>query len=193
MNSKKLKRDINLFESIFKDKSRAAVDTRKLINNSIRILVIVLIIALVRYMGHYLFLKISTAAVESANETLKAENDFDQIAKNKALAQELQVGNDNLKAQLETFRTSEQLHMEDIKNIANEQPVDIIMTSFKYNDGVLTFECSGSDELTGADFANLLRNSKHFKNVKYEGFSKRESNYVFTISLEIDKEAEQNG
>lgn len=184
MKKDNLKRDINFFEAIFKDKTKKTRDMEKDIKTSIKIFVGVACAVIVILGGKAGITMISTSAMLSENENLASPEKIAEIEQNKTKAESLRVQNEMLDAKIKEFNGITKLTMANLADVAYYQPSGIVIKSVSYEEGELKLSCQGTDELIGAYFAQSLRNSGKFDNVIYTGASKSEAN-VYTAEVTI--------
>lgn len=184
MSKDNLKRDINLFESIFKDKTKKTRDMEKDIKTSLKIFAGVACAAAV-FLGINIGINvIRVNALLKENDSLATPEFLEEVAANKALVESLKVENQMLKDKLIEFESTTKLTIQDINDIAYYQTPDVTITGISYTEGCVKLRCQGTDELTGADFAQNLRSSGKFEDVVYTGVTKASEN-VYTVEISI--------
>jgi hypothetical protein len=189
MAKAKYKGDINLFEAIFKDKSRKAADLEKQLKDTLKICGCVVAAGFAIMILVNGSTKVRIGLIERETKSIATPEKLEEIEENKQLAASLKVENEMLQSELDSINASTKLTMRDIENIASFQPVEIKVTNFGYTEGVITLACSSTDELSGTNFANAMRVSNKFENIEYTGVTKAgEGNYTFTIKITLKNE-----
>lgn len=192
MKKDKLKRDINLFEAIFKDKTRKSVDITTQIKSCAKIFAAVLAVAVVLLTAMCIFSALRISDLERENAALATPEKLEEIALNKAKVEALTTENQMFAQTLTDFDNSTKLTIQNLKDVAYYQPPNMIVTSISYSEGTLTLNCQGADELTGASFARSLRDSGKFNDVIYTGTAKSDSVYTFSISVQLLSGADES-
>jgi cell division protein FtsB len=188
----KYKSDINLFDCIFRDKTKKAVNLEKEIKKSVLVFAGVAVVALavggLGVIGQKGMLEYTKSRTAKLRETF----DFDAINAKKAECEKLTADNQKIRDELANFEASPQFKTELLGYIAAAQPEDIIINNISYSDSVITLDCTGSEQLTGAKFANRLREEEDaFRDVNYVGASGSGTSWSFSIQVTIvDRQAE---
>lgn len=182
------KHDINMFDCVFKDKSRNVVDFEKQIRKSLRLFAVIFIGVFAILMVDKSISSLRIKIIQSENESLATPERLAEIEQNKIKRDTLSMENQMLKSKMQEFSDSEKLTIKDIEDIATLQPVDLVISGFNYNEGTVNLSCIGNNELTGASFANSLRQSNKFNSVIYTGASKSEENFSFSITVELKED-----
>lgn len=190
MKKDNLKRDINFFEAIFKDKTKKTRDMEKDIKTSIKVFAGVACAVVVILGGSIGYTKIRTAALLSANANLATPEKLQEIENNKVKAESLKVQNQKLDEKIKEFNSVVKLTLEDLTDVAQNQPYDIIITGVSYKEGELKLNCQGNNELIGAYFAQTLRNSEKFDDVQYTGVTKNDTLYNAEVVVLLHNDAE---
>lgn len=187
MKKDNLKRDINLFEAIFKDKTSKARDMEKDIKTCIKIFVAVACICIVGFAGFIGFDIVSMQRYKALNQALSEEINEEDVRKLKNEVDSIKSQNEKLQEKLDEFKTLSNLRIDDIQNIAYEQPEGVTITSFEYNSGEFEILCKSSDELSGSYFAGNLRNSDRatYENVYCTSITPSDDGYLTTITFSI--------
>lgn len=187
--NKNLKRDINFFIALGKDKGKATVDFNKQIRKTLLIFAAVAFVSIVVILVDKGFQSINKANWENKVESVATEERLKEIQATKEKSEKLADENKALKSKIDEYAGFEKLLIEDIENVARLQINGLFITSFAYNEGILTLACYGTSEQTGPDFANALRQSNKFTSVEYTGMSAaEEGKYPFSVSLSYIEE-----
>lgn len=169
----KYKSDINLFDCIFSDKSKKAVNFEKELK---KYSILFVIVAAATVAVGFAAVQSQKALTSAANENiamLQSQHDFQKIAEKKAEAEKLEADNQKIRSELSNFESSIQFKTELFGYISAAQPEDIVINSFSFSGDTINLSCRGSDELTIARFASRLRDEKDvFGEVQYTGASK---------------------
>jgi hypothetical protein len=182
----KYKSDINLFDCIFKDKTKKAVNLEKEIKRSMLVFAGVAVVALavggLGVLGQKGMLEFTKSKTAKLRETF----DFDAISKKKSECEQLTADNQKIRSELSNFESSPQFKTEIFGYIAAAQPDDITINSIAYSNSSITLSCTGTEQLTGAKFANRLREEEDaFSDVEYTGASGDGNSWAFTIKVTI--------
>lgn len=182
----KYKSDINLFDCIFKDKTKKAVNLEKEIKKSllvfVGIAVVVGVIGAVSVGTQKALLEVTKSKTANLRETF----DFDAIAAKKAECERLTADNQKIRTELANFESSPQFRTTLLGYIAAAQPEKITINSISYSNSVITLNCTGGEQLTGAKFASRLREETDvFSDVEYTGTSGGDNIWSFTVRITI--------
>jgi cell division protein FtsB len=189
----KYKSDINLFDCIFKDKTKKAINLEKEIKKSILVFAGVAVVVIVVGGAGVLAQKGMLEYTKSRSANLRETFDFDAISAKKAECEKLTADNQKIRAELANFEASPQFKTELLGYIAAAQPEDVLISSIGYSGSTISLSCTGSEQLTGAKFANRLREETDvFSDVSYAGTSGSGNSWSFSIDVTIvDKQAEE--
>lgn len=194
-----LKKDLNLFASVGKERGLGAIDFEKSLKKCLLVFAVifgvVLAIALIVNGSRKSKINKLNEAIEGLQADLQAIEEY----KNEAEA--LQNDINKFNESIAQFDSSPRLTTEDIKNIARCMPAGIKLTSFSFGGQSVSMSVTGTTELMIADFANALRNSvtidktakneaeyskSNFKSVQYTGVSKNGDTYSGSIMVELN-------
>ncbi len=189
-----LKKDINLFACVGRERGIGAVDLERSIKKCLLVFAVIFGVVLVACLGTN---QIKKSKIEKLNNDIQAlQADLKEIEQYKLEAEQLQKEIDNFNSAIVEFESSPRLTTDDIKNVARAMPAGVTLKSFNYNGNAINLEVVGNSELVIADYANSLRNSvtvdktstegwnkKNFKDVKYTGVSKNDALYTGSITV----------
>lgn len=193
MKKDNLKRDINFFEAIFKDKTKKTRDMEKDIKTSIKVFAGVACAVIIILGGKIGITKIRTAALLSENANLASPEKLQEIENNKTKAEFLKTQNELLDAKIKEFNAFTKLTTSDLADVAFYQPDGISIKGVSYSSGKIKLSCQGANELIGAYFAQSLRNSGEFEDVQYTGVTKAGTEYTAEVVIVLPNEEAVNG
>lgn len=188
----KYKSDINLFDCIFKDKTKKAINLEKEIKKSLIIFGIVAVsvggVLGVVVGGQKALLEMTKANTAKLRETY----DFDAIAAKKLECEKLTADNQKIQDELVKFNAAPQFKTELFSYIAAAQPEGLSIKALSYNESRISMQCVGPEELTGAQFANRLREQEDiFSDVEYLGAMGEGAEWSFSIDVTVRNKAEE--
>lgn len=194
-----LKKDLNLFAAVGKERGLGAVDFEKSLKKCLLVFAAIFGVVLIIALGVNGVRKSKIEKLNAQIEELQAPlKEIDQL---KQESEALQRDIDKFNEAIAAFSTTPRLTTEDIKNIARCMPAGLVLTNFSYGGSSISLSVTGTTELMIADFANNLRNSvtinkeatteaeynkKNFKNVMYTGVSKNGSTYTGSITIDLN-------
>lgn len=194
-----LKKDLNLFAAVGRERGLGAIDFEKSIKKCLLVFVAIFGVVVLITLGVNGVRKSKIEKLNASIESLQA--DLAEIEQYKEEAESLQRDIDKFNEAIAQFNTSPRLTTEDIKNVAKCMPAGLVITSFSYSGSAITMSVTGTTELMIADFASSLRNSvtidknattesgyskPNFKSVSYTGVSKNGSTYSGSITVELN-------
>ncbi len=194
-----LKKDINLFAAVGRERGIGAIDFEKSLKKCLLVFAVVFAMVLFIALSVNVYRK---SKIEKLNESIEAlQSDLQEIEQFKLEAESLQRDIDKFNEAIANFNTTSRLTTEDIKNVAKCMPSGLVLTNFSYSGNTISMSVTGSTELMIADFANNLRNSvtinknatveseytkKNFKSVEYPGVSKNDNIYTGNITVTLN-------
>lgn len=178
-----LKKDLNLFASVGKERGVGAVDFERSIKKSLLVFAAIFCVCLIACLGVNGLRQMKINRLNAAMEELKPQ--LAEIDGYKAEAEGLQNDIDSFKTAIAQFEVSPRLTITDIETVAKCMPSGVVLSEFSYSGSTISMSVTGNSELSIADFANSLRNSQYFKSVEYTGVSKNESIYTGSITIEL--------
>jgi outer membrane murein-binding lipoprotein Lpp len=195
-----LKKDLNLFSAMSREKGLGAIDFEKTLKKCLLVFAAVFAVVLLITLGVNGARKHKIEKLNSQIEALQA--DLEEIDQYKQESEQLQRDIDKFNEAIAEFNVSQRLTTEDIKNVAKCMPAGIKLTSFSYTGDTIVLGVTGTTELMIADFANSLRNAvtidknatteegwtkPNFKSVLYTGVTKSGDTYTGTISITMNE------
>ena len=192
----KYKSDINLFDCIFKDKTKKAINLEKELKKYFLLFAAIAAGAAV-VGGVAVGVQSAALAVVNGNiSKLRSEHDFDEIANKKAEMERKESDNQKIKDELANFKSTIQFKSELLGYIAAAQPSapDVItIHNVNYGEGRINMDCTGNDELTIARFVNRLREENEvFSDVSYTGVAGNEGGmWNATVNVVIRDKAQE--
>lgn len=72
-----------------------------------------------------------------------------------------------------------------IGQIQAAMPAGVKAITFSYQDGVITLNCTGTDQLAPAHFAENLINNTLFTNVNYAGYTNASGSVAFSVTFSL--------
>ena len=178
-----LKKDLNLFAAVGKERGVGAVDFERSVKKSLLVFAVIFGVCLVACLGVNGFRQLR---INQLNEEIAAlQPQLEEIDAYRAEAEQLQRDIDNFNTGIAEFNVSPRLTVADIEAVAKCMPAGVTLGSFSYSGTSVNMSVAGNSELAIADFANSLRNSGYFKSVSYSGVSRSGSSYNGSISVEL--------
>lgn len=178
-----LKKDLNLFAAVGKDRGAGSVDFERSIKKSLVVFVAIFAVCLIACLG---LNGVRQLRINQLNEDIAAlQGQLAEIDGYKAEAEQLQNDINSFNTAIAEFEVSPRLTIADIETVAKCMPVGVSLESFSYSGGSINMSVTGGSELSIADFANSLRNSGYFKSVTYNGVTKSGATYNGNITVEI--------
>lgn len=178
-----LKKDLNLFAAVGKDRGAGSVDFERSIKKSLVVFVAIFAVCLIACLG---LNGVRQLRINQLNEDIAAlQGQLAEIDGYKAEAEQLQNDINSFNTAIAEFNVSPRLTIADIETVAKCMPAGVTLESFSYSSGSINMSVTGGSELSIADFANSLRNSKYFKSVTYNGVTKSDVSYNGNITVEI--------
>lgn len=198
--NKNLKRDINFFAVIGQDTMGFSFDFNAVLKKCIIVFAVICVVVL-GIMGS--IAGVLQNSVNTLNEDIAAlEEPLKEIEELKLIAEGLQMDIDTFNSSVNEFNTQSRLTMSDIKNIAVCMPSTVTLNSLNYSGDTVTLSCTGTSELSIAEFANSLRNSRSvrenakktdadmyyddFSDVQYTGVTKEDNGYTASIVITLN-------
>ena len=178
-----LKKDINLFAAVGKDRGAGSVDFENSLKKTLVVFVAIFAVCLVACLG---LNGTRQLRINKLNEDMAALlSQLAEIDGYRAESEQLQADIDNFNTAISEFDVSPRLTIADIQAVAVCRPADVTLQNFNYSDASISMSVTGGSELSIADFANSLRNSGYFKSVTYGGVRRNDASYSGEISLEL--------
>ncbi len=178
-----LKKDLNLFASVGKERGVGAIDFERSIKKSLLVFAAIFCICLVACLGINGFRQMQINRLNEAMAELSPQ--LAEIDGYRAEAESLQNDINSFKTAIAEFEVSSRLTIADIETVAKCMPAGISLQDFSYSNNSISMSVTGGSELSIADFANSLRNSAYFKSVSYNGVSKGGDGYTGSITVEL--------
>ncbi len=195
-----LKKDLNLFAAIGRERGIGAIDFERTLKKCLVVFagIFVVVLAVLLIINGS-----KKSKIDNLNESIEAlQDDLKEIEQYKLEAESLQADIDRFNEAIAEFNGTQRLTVEDIQNVAKCMPAGLKLQSFSFGGSTISMSVSGTTELMIADFANSLRNSetidknatteedyhkKNFKSVTYTGVSKGTDNsYTGSVSVELN-------
>jgi outer membrane murein-binding lipoprotein Lpp len=198
----KYKSDINLFDCIFKDKTKKAINLEKEIKKSLIIFGVVAVGAFVVFGGACATQKVLLENVKNQITKLNTDYDFNEIQATKEKGEKLDADNTKIREELDNFEKASRFKTDYFKYILAAQPEttgddSVMITEFEYSEGQIKLECLGESQLAVAKFVSALRVVKDengdvvFSNVDYTGASKNNGKWNSTLTIKVRNKAEE--
>ncbi len=98
--------------------------------------------------------------------------------------------NSQVKVAIDLLETMPRFDSDVLRELEEMRLEDVFISGYTFKDGVLSLGCYAENQHAPAEFAEILEESKRYKEVKYNGFHKNvgilgEINYSFTITLKL--------
>lgn len=178
-----LKKDLNLFAAVGKDRGAGSVDFERSIKKSLVVFVAIFAVCLAACLGLNGYRQLR---INRLNEDMAAlQSQLAEIDGYRAEAEQLQNDINSFNTAIAEFEVSPRLTITDIETVAKCMPVGVSLESFSYSSGSINMSVTGGSELSIADFANSLRNSGYFKSVTYNGVTRSDATYNGSVTVEL--------
>jgi len=178
-----LKKDLNLFAAVGKDRGAGSVDFERSVKKSLVVFAAIFAVCLIACLG---LNGVRQLRINRLNEDMAAlQSQLAEIDGYRAEAEQLQNDINSFNTAIAEFEVSPRLTIADIEAVAKCMPSGVTLGDFNYSGTTVNMSVNGGSELAIADFANSLRTSGYFKSVLYEGVSKNDTVYTGNITVEL--------
>ena len=178
-----LKKDLNLFAAVGKDRGAGAIDFERSIKKSLAVFAAIFAVCLIACLGMN---GVRQLRINQLNEDMAAlQSQLAEIDGYRAEAESLQNDINSFNTAIAEFEVSSRLTIADIETVAKCMPAGVSLESFSYSNNSINMSVTGGSELSIADFANSLRNSEYFKSVTYNGVTKSDTVYSGSLTVEL--------
>jgi outer membrane murein-binding lipoprotein Lpp len=158
MNNNVLKKDLNFFAVVGRERGLGAIDFEKSIKKSLMVFVPIFVVALIIVVGGN---AVKKNKISTLNREIEAmQDELDKAAERLATKEQLQADIDNFDKAKENYDETPTLNIDMISKVSKARPSTVTTKSFQYSGLTISMSCDGADFNAIASYAHNLRRVK---------------------------------